>query len=194
VRKNALNKLKRNQKSDRREDSMKLIVKRCTLSVVMLFAFGIVHGVILAAEPDFSSENKQTGEEQEIREVDKFEYKIEGRLDPFLPFISKDSGGRDETDETPMEEGTGSLTGMQLFEPGQLKLVALLKVGNKHIAMAEDVTGKGYRLDENMPIGRYGVINRITGEQIEITERYKTTTGRVVIKPIIMRLKKEGDK
>lgn len=173
---------------------MKLIVKRCTLSVVMLFAFGIVHGAVRAAEPDFSSQNKQTGEEQEIREVDKFEYKIEGRPDPFLPFISKESG-RDETDDTPMDEGTGEqLTGMQLFEPGQLKLVALLKVGNKNVAMAEDVTGKGYRLDENMYIGRHGVINRITDEQVEITEKYKTQTGRVVVKEITMRLKKESEK
>jgi type IV pilus assembly protein PilP len=173
---------------------MKLIVKRCTLSVVMLFAFGIVHGVILAAEPDFTSENTQTGEEQEIREVDKFEYKIEGRPDPFLPFISQDSG-RDEMDDTPMDEGTGqSLTGMQLFEPGQLRLVALLKIGNKNVAMVEDVAGKGYRLDENILIGRHGIINRITDEQIEITESYKTKTGRVITKEIIMRLKKEGDK
>ncbi|RWX49472.1 type IV pilus assembly protein PilP [Candidatus Electrothrix marina] len=137
------------------------------------------------------SEDAQAGE---VREVDKFQYKIEGRSDPFLPFLSKDSG-RDETDDTPIEEETGvPLTGMQLFEPGQLRLVALLKIGNRNVAMVEDVTGKGYRLDENMLIGRHGIINRITGEQVEVTENYKTQTGRVVTKEIIMRLKKEGDK
>jgi Tfp pilus assembly protein PilP len=59
--------------------------------------------------------------------------------------------------------------------------------------MVEDVTGKGYRLDENMLIGRYGIINRIGDEKVEITESYKTKTGRVVTKEIVMRLKKEGD-
>ena len=82
---------------------------------------------------------------------------------------------------------------MQLFEPGQLKLVALLKLGSKNVAMAEDVAGKGYRLDENMLIGRYGIINRITDEQVEITEQYKTQTGRQITKEIVMRLKKESD-
>jgi Tfp pilus assembly protein PilP len=75
-----------------------------------------------------------------------------------------------------------------------LRLVALLKIGNKNVAMVEDVAGKGYRLDENMLIGRHGIINRIEGEQVEITEKYTTKTGRVVIKEIIMRMKKEGDK
>ncbi|MCI5117635.1 MAG: hypothetical protein D3913_06670, partial [Candidatus Electrothrix sp. LOE1_4_5] len=86
------------------------------------------------------------------------------------------------------------LTGMRRFEPGQLKLVALLTIGNKKVAMAEDVTGKGYRLHENMPIGRYGIINRIRDEQVEITESYKTRTGRAITKEIVMRLKKDGDK
>ncbi|MCI5211452.1 MAG: hypothetical protein D3910_22320, partial [Candidatus Electrothrix sp. ATG2] len=69
-----------------------------------------------------------------------------------------------------------------------------LKVGNRNVAMVEDVAGKGYRLHENMLIGRYGLIHRITAEQVEITESYKTKTGRLVTKDIIMRLKKEGDK
>ncbi|MCI5225163.1 MAG: hypothetical protein D3918_00550, partial [Candidatus Electrothrix sp. AX2] len=79
-------------------------------------------------------------------------------------------------------------------ETRQLKLVALLTIGNKKVAMAEDVTGKGYRLHENMHIGRYGIINRIRDEQVEITESYKTRTGRVITKEIVMRLKKDGDK
>ncbi|RWX52425.1 type IV pilus assembly protein PilP [Candidatus Electrothrix marina] len=171
---------------------MKLIVKKHLAALLMLLvAAGLQNGVICAAEGDIVSEDAQAGE---VREVDKFQYKIEGRSDPFLPFLSKDSG-RDETDDTPIEEETGvPLTGMQLFEPGQLRLVALLKIGNRNVAMVEDVTGKGYRLDENMLIGRHGIINRITGEQVEVTENYKTQTGRVVTKEIIMRLKKEGDK
>lgn len=174
---------------------MKLIVKRHLAALLMLLAVaGLRNGVIWAAEGDIISEDAQSGEEQEIREVDKFEYKIEGRPDPFLPFLSQDSG-RDEIDDTAPEEGDrGPLTGMQLFEPGQLRLVALLKIGNRNIAMVEDVAGKGYRLDENMFIGRHGTINRITDEQVEITENYKTKTGRVITKEIIMRLKKEGDK
>ena len=174
---------------------MMRIVKRYLMIVLMLLELIGLPGVVSwAAEGDISSVDTQTGEDQELREVDKFQYRLEGRPDPFLPFLSQDNARAGEVDDTPIEAEQGKpLTGMQLFEPGQLKLVALLKIGSKNVAMAEDVAGKGYRLDENMLIGRYGVIDRITSEQVEITESYKTKTGRVVTKEIVMRLKKEGD-
>ena len=187
-------KLKRNQKSDRLEDSMKLILKRHLVALMLLVVAGFLNGVIWAAEGDVVSEDTQAEGKQEVREVDKFQYKFEDRPDPFLPFLSKDSG-RKGNDDTPRDDDKGEpLKGMQLFEPGQLRLVALLKIGDRNVAMVEDVTGKGYRLDENMRIGRHGIINRITDEQIEITEKYTTKTGRIVTNPIVMRLKKEGDK
>ena len=175
---------------------MKLTVKRhlvtlLTLLVLLVIA-GSLNGVIWAAEGDIISENAGSEESHEVREVDKFKYKSNDRPDPFLPFLtigdSRPSGGK----ELPLP-GKRELTGMQLFEPGQLRLVALLGIGNKNVAMVEDVAGKGYRLDKNMLIGKYGIINRVTDEQVEITETYTTTTGRIVIKEIIMRLKKEGD-
>ncbi len=173
---------------------MKLLIKVYMCSLPILFICWPVNGIIWAAGSEALSQDAQSGEEQKIREVDKFQYKFEDRPDPFFPFLSKDTG-RDPDGDLPIENGKGTpLTGMQLFEPGQLRLVALLKIGNKNVAMVEDVGGKGYRLDENMLIGRHGIINRIEGERVEITEKYTTRTGRVVIKEIIMRMKKEGDK
>lgn len=169
---------------------MKLAGKRyfVLLCTLLLIAKG---DAIWAAASDIVGENGAA--EKEIREVDKFNYQLENRPDPFFPFFSEKSSG-DEPEELEPEEGSEPLTKMQLFEPGQLKLVALLRIGGKNIAMAEDVTGKGYRLEEKMLIGRYGVINRIADERVEITESYKTKTGRVITKEIVMRLKKEGDK
>ncbi|WP_446011358.1 pilus assembly protein PilP [Candidatus Electrothrix sp.] len=169
-------------------------MRRYFVTILMLFlVMLLLDSSSWATESDIIGEGGQAGLEESVREVDKFNYQFGDRPDPFLPFLSKDNS-RDELDDTPINEGSGEpLTGMQLFEPGQLKLVAVFKIGNRNIAMAEDVTGKGYRLDENMPIGRYGTINRIGDEQVEITETYKTTTGRVVTKEIVMRLKKEGD-
>ena len=173
---------------------MKLLVKVYMWSLPMLLICELHNGVIWAADIETVNKEAQPREEQEIREVDKFQYKIEGRPDPFLPFLSKDSG-RKGKDDAPKDDGDGTpLTGMQRFEPGQLRLVALLKIGDRNVAMVEDVTGKGYRLNEKMLIGRHGTVNRITDEQIEITESYTTKTGRIVTNPIVMRLKKEGDK
>ena len=174
---------------------MKLTVKKYLVALLMLLVVaGFQNGVIWAAEGDIISEDTQADESQEVREVDKFQYQFEDRPDPFLPFLTLEDGSRGGGEDITPQESEQSLTGMQLFEPGQLRLVALLKIGNRSVAMVEDVAGKGYRLDENMLIGRYGIINRITDEQIEITETYTTKTGRIVTNPIVMRLKKEGDK
>jgi type IV pilus assembly protein PilP len=173
---------------------MRLAGKRYFIAIFMLVVAARLGSAGWAAEGDILGEDGETGEKQVIREVDKFNYQFENRPDPFLPFLSKNSS-RDELDDTPTDEDNGKpLTGMQLFEPGQLRLVALLKIGDRNVAMVEDVTGKGYRLNENMLIGRYGVINRILDERVEITESYKTKTGRIITKEIVMRLKKEGDK
>ena len=183
---------RRKVKSDRSDNVMKLPVKRYTLPAVLLFMFGTAHAP-MAAEADLADANGEISAGQEIREVDKFQYQFENRPDPFLPFLRK-TPDSNVPDDTPADGETGKpLTGMQLFEPGQLKLVALWKVRGKNIAMVEDVTGKGYRLEEKMLIGRHGVITRITDKQVEITEQYTTTTGRVVVKDITMRLKKEAD-
>ena len=87
-----------------------------------------------------------------------------------------------------------TLTGMQLFEPGQLKLVAVMNTADGKMAMAEDVTGKGYMLQKDMPIGAYGQIVDIENGQVVIEETRKTQSGRVLQNEIIMRLKNDEDK
>jgi len=122
-----------------------------------------------------------------------FEYKLEGRPDPFTPFIANQVAqqkiGTDEIVEEDVE-----LTGMRRFEPGQLVLVAILYSGKKKMAMVEDVTGRGYVLDEGMPIGRRGVVSKIEGEQVTIIEVAHTRAGRTRKNKIVMRLNKEGEK
>ncbi|GAB4340613.1 MAG: hypothetical protein Kow0089_14360 [Desulfobulbaceae bacterium] len=117
-----------------------------------------------------------------------WEYVFENRPDPFLPFIEEKVATRN----IPEEEDV-VLTGMQLFEPGQLKLVAILFSPNRKVAMVEDVTGKGYILSEGMLIGRYGTVSEITMDEVRITET-RTVAGKEVVTPVVMRLNKDGDK
>ena len=81
---------------------------------------------------------------------------------------------------------------MQIFEPGQLTLVAIMFSPDKNVAMVEDVSGKGYLINEGLPIGRYGVVSQISMNQVNITET-RSVAGKEVVTPVIMRLKKEGD-
>ena len=86
------------------------------------------------------------------------------------------------------------LTGMQLFEPGQLRLVAVLFASDKKIAMVEDVTGKGYVINEGVLIGRHGVVSQVSTDQVTVTETTRTRAGKEIINTVVMRLNKEGDK
>ncbi len=86
-----------------------------------------------------------------------------------------------------------TLTGMQLFEPGQLTLVALMQIGKRSVAMVEDVTGKGYVLKEGTKIGRRGIVKQIAPNTVTIEETAETRAGKKIVTEVVMILKKEGD-
>jgi type IV pilus assembly protein PilP len=117
-----------------------------------------------------------------------FVYHREGRSDPFMPFISEKviSADVEEIDE---EE----LTGMRLFEPGQLTLVALIFAEDGPLAMVEDSVGKGYMIREGTKIGRTGTVDQINKNTVIIKEPYRTTSGAMKYRTVQMVLKKEGE-
>lgn len=122
----------------------------------------------------------------------QFEYTLENRPDPFVPFITEKAAAAN-VDMNEIIDNGGPLTGMQLFEPGQLTLVALLKRGNEDIAMVEDFTGKGYVINEGTKIGRRGVVKDIAPNTVIIEETAVTRAGKKIITEVVMLLKKEGE-
>lgn len=119
-----------------------------------------------------------------------FEYQLEGRPDPFEPFI-KPQVATTAPDEVIDEKK--ELKGMQLFEPGQLKLVGVLFAGDTKMAMVEDVTGKGHIIDEGILIGKYGVVSEITQDKVLITEKKQMRSGKEITSTVVMRLSRAGD-
>lgn len=119
-----------------------------------------------------------------------FEYQIENRPDPFQPFISEKSTSTNINEIIPISE---QLSGMQLFEPGQLNLVAIVMAENNDFAMAEDTTGKGYILHTGMKIGKRGIITAIRSNEVTIEETAFTRVGKKLTSKIVMLLKKEGE-
>ena len=135
----------------------------------------------------------QTGEAPVILETsdqELFEYLIEGRSDPFIPFISEKSQAAKVDEILPVED---QLTGMQLFEAGQLNLVAIVMAEENDFAMVEDTTGKGYILRTGMEIGRRGIITSIQSNKVTIEETAFTRAGKKLTSNIVMLLKKEGE-
>lgn len=121
-----------------------------------------------------------------------FEYQLENRADPFVPFISE-KAATSSVDMNEIIEDNKPLTGMQLFEPGQLTLVALLRKNAGNAAMVEDFTGKGYVLLEGTKIGRRGVVKEIDPNAVIIEETAVTRAGKEIITKVVMTLKKEGE-
>jgi len=164
------------------------------LCFALLIAAGHFSAPVLATEKITAivEPSQPLGMEPE-QALQHFEYQLEGRSDPFVPFITNKVAtlkiGADDIIEEDVE-----LTGMRQFEPGQLTLVAVMYSGGRRMAMVEDVTGKGYILNEGMPIGRRGVVNYIDTEQVTVIETAHTRAGRKLENKIVMRLNKEGDK
>ena len=128
------------------------------------------------------------------QQKDTFKYVLEGRPDPFMPFITpKAATTKPQLNPDEIVDENVKLTGMRQFEPGQLKLVAVLQSGKQRIAMVEDVTGKGYILRVGMPIGRRGVVSEILPQQVIITETARTRAGKELVNTVVMRLNKEGE-
>ena len=118
-----------------------------------------------------------------------FKYQLEGRPDPFVPFISdKPEEGLGAND---IVEGEEPLTGMQLFEPGQLTLVALVTTPDQKFAMVEDVSGKGYIIKEGTKIGRRGIVQAIVPNKVIIEETATTRAGKKLTSETVMVLRKE---
>jgi type IV pilus assembly protein PilP len=120
-----------------------------------------------------------------------FVYQREGRPDPFIPFLSEKVANPSNMDE--IVENAETLSGMQLFEPGQLKLVAIVFAGDGEVAMVEDAAGQGYAIRPGMKIGRKGIITSIASNQVVIEETSVTRAGKQLTNNIVMRLKKEGE-
>lgn len=117
-----------------------------------------------------------------------YTYQMAKRFDPFVPFFTKSElSPPDSPIDPPQNRGGLSL------EPGQLQLVAVIFAQGEQKALVEDVAGKGYFLYEGLPVGRYGTVRKIENGQVIIEETYHTSSGRIVAKKTVMRLKKEGE-
>lgn len=162
------------------------------LSMTLLLALAWTTTRAFAISPPTASvidtEESLTGSVTSLKS--HFEYRIANRADPFMPFITEKASSANINAIIPVAE---RLTGMQLFEPGQLSLVAIVVEGNNDFAMAEDTTGKGYVLNTGMKIGKRGTITAIMSNQVVIEETAYTRAGKKLTSTIVMLLKKEGE-
>lgn len=167
-------------------------VSTCALVAAALCLVSTI-SALAADQPHSPVASKTTKTPEKIAVITKgssFTYQLEGRPDPFLPFLSEKAQANPDEILQPHEK----LTGMQLFEPGQLTLVGLVRTPDRKLAMVQDVTGKGYIIKVGTKIGRRGVVTAIIPNKVVITETSMTRSGRKLTDTIVMVLRKEEKK
>ncbi len=181
--------------------SMKMInkryLRRCTVLLISTMAVFLIASLVLAATDQGSSlsgGNQLAPVDLNFEIVqDGYEYQLEGRQDPFMPFYSGESIVVEMEDPDAIVESKERLTGMQLFEPGQLNLVGLVELNGKYVALVEDFVGKGYVIEEGIKIGRRGTVRKIMANKVVIEEVAMTRAGKELRNEIVMALRKEGE-
>ncbi len=119
-----------------------------------------------------------------------FTFATASHSDPFMSFVQDRMIKAEAVAEANAQ--SEPLTGMQLFEPGQLDLVAILFSGRKALAMVQDSTGKGYIIKKGTKIGRRGQVVEIMPNTVVIKDWFIGSSGKKLYKNNEMVLRKEG--
>jgi len=122
-------------------------------------------------------------------EKTEYIYNPSGKRDPFLPFIAR----------APLEELAAAeavpMTELQEYELSQLKLVAVMTLGAKSVAMVEDPNGKGHVLRMDTLIGKNrGKVVGIKKGKVLIEEKYRDILGEIksTIKELVIQAPEGG--
>lgn len=178
----------------------KILINTRSLTLPMSFILTIVWPLSIHAVPETMDTPKTISASSQLSQELPltsgapsvvFSYQLEGRPDPFRPFITEKA--KNETNMDEIVESEETLSGMQLFEPSQLKLVAIVFEDNAELAMVEDASGQGYAIRPGMKIGKKGIVATIDPNQVIIEETLLTRAGKQLTNNIVMHLKKKGE-
>jgi type IV pilus assembly protein PilP len=158
----------------------------------MLLAGGLLSVAAFSADEQSPAEEAEPKFTQKMEAIlfqeseDMFFYVRENRTDPFVPFIQE----RVSVTEMPVEE----LSGMQKFEPGQLKVVAIMLSPVDKFAMVQDSNNQGYIIREGILLGRTGVVEAIVPNRVIVKNYSYNLAGDKIYKTVEMVLRQEGEK
>ncbi len=118
-------------------------------------------------------------------------YDPQGKIDPFLPLLQeKTEESKPAIDDQPQR----ILTPLEKIELSQIRLVAVVIMGNKRIAMVEEATGKGYEVSIGTFIGKnQGKVTEINDSSVMITELVKDFKGKLKEQTQEIKLHKNDD-
>jgi Tfp pilus assembly protein PilP len=142
---------------------------------------------MLSASITFAAEVKkdpQTTEEQQIKkeavkfDIGDFEYKSEGKRDPFEPVLLLKAKSAREVKVVKDKKSTADVLGYELEE---LRLVGVLKSDKGMMAMMEDTQGKGIFFRKGDPINQNMWVADISNSNVVFAYKLKGEIKKVVV-------------
>ena len=119
---------------------------------------------------------------KDVLTVSRKKYDTKGRVDPFTPLL------REKNTAPPVALGPDGkpiklkpkriLTPLEKMDLSQIKLVAVIEMKGRAIAMVEEANGKGYEVTVGTYMGRNnGQVSAIKADLIEVKEYVKDFNG-----------------
>eukprot|EP01156_Anaeramoeba_ignava_P018353 Anaeramoba_ignava/a91494_8.p2 GENE.a91494_8~~a91494_8.p2 ORF type:complete len:225 (-),score=10.96 a91494_8:78-752(-) len=126
--------------------------------------------------PDKDSEKKEEPAQQPQIVADEH-YEAQGKIDPFKPLVQDRAEA--VTPAAP-QEPQRILTPLEKLELSQIRLVAVILMKDRQIAMVEDPTGKGYEVQIGTYIGKNsGRVAEIRQDRLIVKELVRNFRGKL---------------
>jgi Tfp pilus assembly protein PilP len=149
----------------------------------ILIAVALILSVSISFAADVKNDNRvikgQQAKKEEVKfDIGDFEYKTEGRRDPFEPVLLLKAKSAREVkvvrDKKSTPEGLG-------YELEELKLVGVLKSDKGMMAMMEDAQGKGIFFRKGDPINQNMWVADISNNNVVFAYKLKGEIKKVVV-------------
>jgi len=122
-------------------------------------------------------EKQQAETAAEKHPKEEYFYDSTGKPDPFVPLITEIEPPRKKAKP---EKQDRPLTPLQKYALDELKLVAIIKSGNRLSALFEDMSEFGYIVKEDTLIGKKGgIVKKITYDKVIIEESIYNSVGEI---------------
>ncbi len=105
-------------------------------------------------------------------------YDSKGRVDPFIPLLSEKKEA-ESTADGDSGKPKRMLTPLEKMDLSQIKLVAVIQMTGRSLAMVEEANGKGYEVKLGTYMGQNGgQVSAINAESVVVKEYFKDFKGK----------------
>ncbi len=138
--------------------------------------------VPVTLKPQVITQGTATVMEERLQPV--YSYTPVGKRDPFSPIISREDQKARSGDRPPLER----------YNVYDFKLTGVVWGGLGNSAMIESPEGKGYFVNVGTIVGQNrGIVIKITQKTMVVEEKYKTISGEIDRKEIVIELRKKQE-